>query len=86
MLSVSCDKKGCNHNLSGSPPPDLAWDVDPEAVTEAEVTRTEDTLRLALAQVTRAMAGEITCSADNGFQDTPVTKTVKVWETLKQHV
>ena len=67
-----------NHVISGSPPPDLAWDVDPEAVTGAEVTRTGDTLRLALTQVTRGMAGEMTCSADNGFQDTPVTKSVKV--------
>ena len=51
-------------------------------MTGAEVTRTGDMLRLALTQVTRGMAGELTCSADNGFQDTPVTKSVKVWESL----
>ena len=61
--------------IAGSPPPDLTWDVNPDI---AEVTRTGDTLRLSLAAVTREMAGELTCTADNGFTDTVVTKTVKV--------
>ena len=65
-------------NISGSPPPDLAWDADPEAVTGVQVTRAGDTLRLTVAEVTREMAGQLSCSADNGFQDTPVKKTVKV--------
>jgi len=68
---------GCQAT-AGSPPPDLAWDADPEAVTGVQVMRAGDTLRLTVAEVTREMAGQLSCSADNGFQDTPVKKTVKV--------
>ena len=50
-------------------------------MTGAELTRTGDKVKLEVLEVGRDMAGELTCSADNGFQDSPVTKTVKVMRT-----
>ena len=54
-------------------------------MTGASVRREGDTLRLSLARVDRGLAGDLTCEADNGFQDTPVTKTVKVRIGAKGH-
>ena len=42
------------------------------------VTRTDHNITLAIPDVTRNMAGEFKCLADNGFHADPVSKTVTV--------
>jgi len=73
--------------VSGSPSPSLRWvfsgpeDSDAADIDiNSHVTRSNDghTLTLDIGDIERSQAGQYSCTADNGFHATPVTKMVDV--------